>query len=201
MIFSIILSIQSFRACSSSIVFEKSRSFSLNSLIEFNISLMSWTSFFWFCCTVFSSWLILSFNSSFSSISFETCASRIQLFIVWYLIIKWRLFYIVRMGQECFLMSVFQAIVHAHLHAMLSHYIKLLWLVVQQAFDLRIVCAMLCVACFLLVQGLLIHCFRADFLAICDVCCNCFQVFTFKLFLYAKMILLIFLLFHQLVNL
>lgn len=196
-----ILSIQSFRDCSSSIVFEKSRSFSLNSLIEFNISLMSWTSFFWFCCTVFSSWLILSFNSSFSSISFETCASRIQLFIVWYLIIKWRLFYIVRMGQECFLMSVFQAIVHAHLHAMLFLTIRLLWLVVQQSFDSETAYELHDVSYFSTVQDWLIHYFRADFLAECGECCNCFQVFTFKLFLYAKMILLIFLLFHQLVNL
>ena len=144
----------------------------------------------------------LSREVSFSFLHFLQSALRLVrqlccLTLFWYLIIKSRLFCIVHKGQECFLKSVFQAIVHEHLHAMLSHYIKLLWLVVQQAFDLRIVCAMLCVACFLLVQDWLIHCFNVGFLAICDVCCNCFQVFTFKLFLYAKMILLIFLLFHH----
>ena len=47
------------------------------------------------------------------------------------------------------------------------------------------------------VQDWLIHYFRADFLAECGECCNCFQVFTFKLLLYAKMILLIFFLFRH----
>ena len=101
------------------------------------------------------------------------------------------------MDQECFLMLVFQAVVHEHLHATLFHCIKLLWLVVQQAFDLRIACELLCAVCFLIVQDWLIHYFRADFLAVCGECCNCFQVFTFKLLLYAKMILLIFLLFRH----
>lgn len=98
-----IASIQSFRACNTLIVFEKSRSFSLNSLIEFNISLMSWTSFFWFCCTVFSSWLILSVISLFSSINFETCASIMLFDILWIIVYKIASFLYRSYGSRMFL--------------------------------------------------------------------------------------------------
>ena len=103
------------------------------------------------------------------------------------------------MDHICSLKSMFRSIVFLHLHATLFLKVQLFWSTVLRSSCFQTMYESHDVSCFSSIQDSLNHYFNVGFLEVYDEPNTRFQVLTFKLLLYAKMILLIFLWFRRFV--